>query len=174
MPLTQKAELKRQIDELLAAGHIDRAPSPFGAGVLFVEKHDKTFRLCVDYRRLNAITFKDVYPTQRVDMSIDKMNGSRFFAKMDLHSGFHQIRIAQKDVHMTAFQTEWGLFQWLVMPFGWTNTHITFQRVMDMTFQGGTLPLSTWTTSSCPRARGTNIWLTSTPYCNDSASPNSS
>ena len=83
-PLTQKAELKRQIDELLAAGHIERAQSPFGSGVLFVEKHDKTLRLCVDYRRLNAITVKDVYPTHRVDVSIDKMKGARFFAKMDL------------------------------------------------------------------------------------------
>ena len=69
VPLTQKAELKRQIDEILAAGHIERAQPPFGAGVLFVEKHDKTLRLCVDYRRLNAITMKDVYPTPRVDVS---------------------------------------------------------------------------------------------------------
>ena len=88
-----------------------RAQSPFGAGVLFVEKHDKTLRLCVDYRRLNAITVKDVYPTQRVDMSIDKLNGSRFLAKTDLRSGFYQIRVAQKDVHKTAFHTEWGSFQ---------------------------------------------------------------
>ena len=90
VPLTQKAELKRQIDELLAAGHIKRAQSPFGAGVLFVEKHDKSLRLCVDYRRLNAITVKDVYPTPRVDVSIDKMKGAQYFAKMDLRSGFYQ------------------------------------------------------------------------------------
>ena len=91
--LTQKAELKRQIDELLASGHIERAQSPYGAGVLFVEKHDKSLRLCVDYRRLNAITVKDVYPMPRVDVSIDKMEDARFFAKIDLRSGFYQIRV---------------------------------------------------------------------------------
>ena len=84
VPLTQNAELKRQIDELLAAGHTEMAQSPFGAGVVFVEKHDKTLRLCVDYRRLNAITVKDVYTTPPVDVSIDKMKGARFFGKMDL------------------------------------------------------------------------------------------
>ena len=110
VPLTQKEELKRQIDELLASGHIERAQSPFGAGVLFVEKHDKTLRLCVDYRRLNAITVKDVYPTPRVDDSIDKMKNARFFAKMALRSGFYKIRVAPEDVHKTAFQTEWGSF----------------------------------------------------------------
>jgi len=132
--LTQKAELKRQIDELLASGHIERAQSPYGAGVLFVEKHDKSLRLCVDYRRLNAITVKDVYPMPRVDVSIDKMKDARFFAKMDLRSGFYQIRVNQEDVHKTAFQTEWGSFQWLVMPFGLTNAPSTFQRTMDMAF----------------------------------------
>ena len=76
---TQKAELKRQIDELFAAGNIERAQSPFVDGVLFVEKHDKALCLCVDYRRLNAITIKDVYPTPRVDTAIDSVKDSRFF-----------------------------------------------------------------------------------------------
>ena len=110
VPLTQKAEPNRQIDGLLAAGHIERAQSPFGAVVLFVEKHDKSLRLCVDYGRLNAITVKDVYPTPRVAVSIDKMKGARFFAKMDLGSGFYRIGEAPEDVHKTAFQTEWDSF----------------------------------------------------------------
>ena len=134
VPLTQKEELKRQIDEFLALGQIERAHSPIGAGVLFVEKHDKTLRLCVDCRRLNATTVKDVYPAPRVDDSIDKMANARFFANMDLRSGFYQIRVAPEDVHKTAFQTEWGSFQWLVMPFALTNAPSTFQRTMDMTF----------------------------------------
>ena len=100
--------MKRQLDEVLASGHIARDQSPFGAGVFFAEKHNKTLRLCVDYRRLNAITVKDVYPTPRDDVSIDKMKDARFFAKMDLRSGFYQIRVAKEDVHKTAFQTEWG------------------------------------------------------------------
>ena len=134
VPLTQKEELKRQIDELLASGHIEWVESPFVAGVMFVEKHDKTLRLWVDYRRLNVITVEDVYPTPRVDDSIDKMKNARFFAKMDLRSGFYQIRVAPEDVHKRAFQTEWGSFQYLVMPFGLTNAPSTFQRTMDMTF----------------------------------------
>ena len=104
--LTQKAELKRHIDELLAEGHIKMAQSPFGAGVLFVEKHDKTLRLCVDYRRLNTITVNDVYPTPLVDVSFYKMKRARFLAKMDLRSRFYQIRVAPENVHKTAFQTE--------------------------------------------------------------------
>ena len=74
--------------------------------MLFVEKHDKALRLCVDYLRLNAITVKDVYPTPRVDVSIDKMKGAKYFAKMDLRSGFYIIRVATRDVHKTEFQTE--------------------------------------------------------------------
>ena len=97
-------------------------------------KHDKTLRLCVDYRRLNAQTIKDVYPTPRVEDAINEMKGARYFAKMDLRSGFYQIRVAPEDVHQTAFQTEWGSFQWLVMPFGLTNAPSTFQRNMDMIF----------------------------------------
>ena len=93
--------------------------------MLFVDKHDKTLRLCVDYRRLNAITIKDVYPTSRVDTAIDSMKDSRFFAKMDLRSGFYQIRVNLEDVHKPAFQTKWGSFQWLVMPFGLTNAPST-------------------------------------------------
>ena len=95
--------MKRHIDELFAAGHIERAQSPFGVGVLFVEKHDKSLRLCVDYRRLNAITIKDVYPRPSVDTAIDIKKDSRFFAKMDLRSGFYQIRVNPEDVHRTEF-----------------------------------------------------------------------
>ena len=134
VPFTQKAELKRQLDELLAAGHIERAQSLFGAGVLFVEKHDKPLRLCVDYCRLNAQTIKDVYPTPRVEDAINDMKGALYFSKIDLRSGFFQIRVVPGDVHETAFQTEWGSFQWLVMPFGLTNAPSTFQTNMDMIF----------------------------------------
>ena len=80
VPLTQKAELKRQIDELLAAGHVERAQSQFNTKILFIKKNDKPLRICVDHRRLNAITVKDVYPTPRVDVSVDKMKGAMFFA----------------------------------------------------------------------------------------------
>ena len=102
--------------------------------MLFVEKHDKTLRLCVGYRRLNAITIKDVYPTPRVDTAIDIMKDSRFFAKIDIRSGCYQIRVNPEDVLKTALQTEWASFQWLVTPFGITNAHSISQRNMDMIF----------------------------------------
>ena len=132
--LSERAELEKQINEYLAAGHIERAQSPYGAGVLFAEKKDGTKRLCVDYRGLNAITKKDRYPMPRTDDAIDRMAGSRFFSKIDLRSGFHQILIKPEHRERTAFQVESGSYQFLVMPFGLANAPATFQRTMEMAF----------------------------------------
>ena len=120
---------------MLAAGHIERAQSPYGAGILFVPKKGTTaLRLCVDYRRLNQQTVADKHPTPRTDVTIEKMAGSQYFSKLDLTSGFYQIRIKEEDVPKTAFQTEWWSFQWKVMAFGLSNAPSTFQRAMDMVF----------------------------------------
>ena len=132
--LSERAELEKQISDYLAAGHIERAQSPYGAGVLFAEKKDGTKRLCVDYRGLNAITKKDRYPMPRTDDAIDRMAGSRFFSKIDLRSGFHQILIKPEHRERTAFQVESGSYQFLVMPFGLANAPATFQRTMEMAF----------------------------------------
>ena len=91
--------------------------------------------MCVDYRALNAQTKKDIYRTPRVDDSIDRMRGAKYFSKLDLRSGFYQIRVKPEHVERTAFQTEWGSFQFKVMPFGLANAPATFQRTMDMAFQ---------------------------------------
>ena len=99
----------------------------------------------MDYRRLNAQTIKDVYPTPRVEDAISDMKGARYFANMDLRYGFYQIRVAPEDVHKTAFQTEWSSFQWLVMPFGLINASSTFQRNMDMIFDDMRLFTSVYT-----------------------------
>ena len=117
----QELELKRQIDKYLAAGQIERTYSPFGAGTLFANKKDGTQRLCIDYRALNYITVKDVYPIPRIDEIIDKFAKSKYFSKIDLQQGYHQIRLHPDDIKKTAFQTKFGSFHFLVMPFGLCN-----------------------------------------------------
>ena len=132
MPETDKIELRRQLDQYLADGHLEPARSPYGAGVLFADKKGGDRRLCVDYRRLNAQTKKDAYPLPRIDEAIDAMRGSNIFTKIDLRSGFHQIRIHEPHKPRTTFQTVFGSYQWRVMPFGLCNAPATFQRTMQL------------------------------------------
>ena len=94
---TELAELKKQLDELIKAGFIQPSKSPFGAPILFVKKKDGTMRMCVDYRALNNITIKNSYPLPRVDELFDRLQGAKYFSKIDLRSGYHQIRIAPGD-----------------------------------------------------------------------------
>ena len=98
-------------------------------------KPNGKFRLCVDYRPLNAITVADVYPLPRIDEMIDNAGGSRWFSKMDLHAGFHQIRVHEAHVERTAFKTKYVTYQFKVMPFGLCNAPATFQRTMDFVLQ---------------------------------------
>ena len=130
----EEQELQRQLRELLDLGHIERANSPFAAAVLFAKKKDGTLRLCVDYRALNAITRKDKYPLPRIDEQIDNMRESTVFSKLDLTSGYHQLRVAREHVQRTAFVTRFGTYQFRVMPFGLTNAPATFQRLMNLLF----------------------------------------
>ena len=100
--------MQEQLGSLEKLGFIDPSVSPFGSGVLFVPKPNGKFRLCVDYRHLNAITVADVYHLSRIDELIDKAGGSRWFSKMDLHAGFHQIRVHEAHVERTAFKISLG------------------------------------------------------------------
>jgi hypothetical protein len=129
------AELKKQLADLVAHGFIQPSKSPFGAPILFVKKKDGAMRMCVDYRALNNITIKNAYPLPRVDELFDRLQGARFFSKIDLRSGYHQIRISPEDIPKTAFRTRYGHFEFLVLPFGLTNAPGTFMHLMHQTFR---------------------------------------
>ena len=110
---------------MLQKGFIERAKSPYGAGVLFVPKPNGKWRMCVDYRPLNAISIVDDNPLPRIGEMIDQAGMAKYFSKLDLHSGFHQIRVAPEDIPKTAFETKFGSFQFKVMPFGLMNAPAT-------------------------------------------------
>ncbi|CAL1382131.1 unnamed protein product [Linum trigynum] len=132
-PLELK-ELKEQLQELLDKGFIRPSVSPWGAPVLFVKKKDGTFRMCIDYRKLNKLTVKNKYPLPWIDDLFDQLQGSRVFSKIDLRSGYHQLRVADESIPKTAFRTRYGHYEFLVMPFGWTNAPAVFMALMNRVF----------------------------------------
>ncbi|RVW63783.1 Transposon Ty3-G Gag-Pol polyprotein [Vitis vinifera] len=128
-------ELKVQLQELLDKGFIRPSVSPWGAPVLFVKKKDGSMRLCIDYRELNKVTVRNKYPLPRIDDLFDQLQGACVFFKIDLRSGYHQLRIRSEDVPKTAFRTRYGHYEFLVMPFGLTNAPAAFMELMNRVFK---------------------------------------
>ncbi|XP_066162190.1 uncharacterized protein [Oryza sativa Japonica Group] len=134
MAANELAEVKRQVDDLLQKGYIRPSSSPWGAPVIFVEKKDHTQRMCMDYRALNDVTIKNKYPLPRIDDLFDQLKGATVFSKIDLRSGYHQLRIKEEDIPKTAFTTRYGLFECTVMSFGLTNAPAFFMNLMNKVF----------------------------------------
>ena len=128
-------ELKVQKQELLDKGFIRSRTSPWGAPVLFAKKKDKTLQLCIDYRQLNKVTIKNRYPLPRIDDSFDQLRGARVYSKIDLHTGYHQLRVRKADIPKTAFRTRYGHFELTMMPFRLTNVPAAFMDLMHRVFQ---------------------------------------
>ncbi|GJR84113.1 putative reverse transcriptase domain-containing protein [Tanacetum coccineum] len=130
-------ELSKQLQELLEKGFIHPSSSSWGAPVFFVQKKDRSFRMCIDYRELNKLTVKNRYSLPRIDDLFDQLQGSSVYSKIDLRSGYHQLRIKEEDIPITTFRTRYGHFVFLVMPFGLTNAPAVFMDLMNRVYRSG-------------------------------------
>lgn len=131
MPRDQLLEVRKQIVDLMDKGWIRASSSPAAAPVLLAKKSDGGYRFCVDYRALNRITQQDRYPLPLIKETLHSLSGARWFTKLDVRAAFHRIRVAEGDEHLTAFRTRFGLFEWLVCPFGLAGAPATFQRYIN-------------------------------------------
>ncbi|GJV11699.1 putative reverse transcriptase domain-containing protein [Tanacetum coccineum] len=128
---SEMKELSKQLQELSDKGFIRPSSSPWGAPVLFVKKKDGSFRMCIDYHELNKLTVKNRYPLPRINDLFDQLQGSSIYSKIDLKSGYHQLRVREKDIPKTAFRTRYGHYEFQVMPFGLTNAPVVFMDLMN-------------------------------------------
>jgi hypothetical protein len=134
MDVEELKELKKQLGEQLEKGFIHQSSSSWGAPVLFVEKKDKSQRLCMDYRSLNEVTIKNKYPLPVINGLFDQLKGGCVFSKIDLRSGYFQLKIREQDIPKTTFTTRYGSYEYIVMPFGLTNAPAYFMSMMNKVF----------------------------------------
>ena len=135
MAPTELKELKEQLKDHLDKGFIRPSISPWGAPVLFVKKKDGSLRMCIDYRQLNKVTIKNKYPIPRIDDLFDQLQGASHFSKIDLRSGYHQLRVRDSDISKIAFRTRYGHYEFVVMSFGLTNAPAAFMDLMNRVFK---------------------------------------
>lgn len=131
MSAKETEEMRKQLAELTNQGFIRPSVSPWGSPTLFVTKKDGTLRMCVDYRALNRLTVKNSYPLPRIDDILDQVGNAKYFTKIDLRQGYHQIRMNEKSIPLTAFRTKFGHYEYTVLPFGLTNAPATFMTLMN-------------------------------------------
>ncbi|KAL0560988.1 hypothetical protein IC582_001406 [Cucumis melo] len=131
MAPSELKELKMQLQELVDKGCIRPSVSSWGAPVLFVKKKNGTLRLCIDYRQLNKVTIHNKYPLPRIDDLFDQLRGAALFSKIDLRSGYHQLKVRESDIAKTTFRTRYGHYEFQVMPFGLTNATAVFMDLMN-------------------------------------------
>jgi hypothetical protein len=136
-PPALKGEIEKQVQDMLAQGIIQPSTSPFPSLVLLVRKKDGSFRFCMDFRQLNAITRKSKFPVPVIDQLMDELSSARWFSKLDLHAGFHQILLEPSEEFKTTFQTHLGQYEFKVMAFGLTGAPGTFQGAMNSTLSPG-------------------------------------
>ncbi|GJU65589.1 putative reverse transcriptase domain-containing protein [Tanacetum coccineum] len=132
---SEMQELSNQLQELADKGFIRPSTSPWGALVLFVKKKDRSFRMCIDYQELNKLTIKNRYPLPRIDDLFNQLQGSSVYPKIDLRSGYHQLRVRDEDIPKTAFRTRYGHYEFQVMPFGLTNAPAVFMDLMNRVYK---------------------------------------
>ena len=136
LPSFKRDEVNRQLSDLLAQGRIEPSNSPWSSPIVLAKKHDGSYRLCIDYRRPNAVTVKDSQPLPRSDDILQSLGGAKWLSCLDLFSGYWQVPVAKEDRPKTAFVTHRGQFQWTCLPFGVTNGPGTFTRLMNLALQG--------------------------------------
>ena len=131
MSTLELVELKLQLKEVMDKGYLRPSVSPWGSPILFVKNKYGTLQLWLDYRKLNRTTIKNKYPLTRIDDLFDQLRGASIFSKIDLRSGYHQVRIKDEDIHKTNFRTRYGHYEFVVVPFGLTNAPTTFMCLMN-------------------------------------------
>ena len=134
MLVEELVELKKQLKELLDKEYIQPSASPWGSPVLFVKKKDRSMRMCIDYRSLNAVTIKNKYPLPRIDDLLDELQKAKFFSKINLRFSYHQMKIRPSDILKTAFVTRYGQYEFTVVSFGLTNAPAYFMNMMNKVF----------------------------------------